>query len=151
VTEEWKRSEKLRARILLDAWIVMPNHVHGIVCIVPPGTQDVSPRGYDLQIGADPTRSKDAPVQGEGTTRASSLPQGRRFALGPPAESLSAMVGAFKSAASRRVNQCRETAEDTIWQSRFHDRIIRNEREWRARRRYIERNPERWEQDPYCA
>ena len=152
VMEEWKRSEKLRERILLDAWIVMPNHMHGIVCIVPPETKDVSPRGYDLQVGRVPTRSVDAPTRDERTTRASSLPQdGNRSAKGPPAKSLSAMVGAFKSSVSRRVNQYRKTAEDTIWQSRFHDRIIRNEREWRARRRYIERNPERWEQDPYRA
>ncbi len=66
VMEEWKRSEKLRERILLDAWIVMPNHMHGIVCIVPPGTDDISPRGYDLQIGTDPTRSKMLPCRAKG-------------------------------------------------------------------------------------
>ena len=29
--EEWWRSEKLRSEIRLDAFVVMPNHVHGIV------------------------------------------------------------------------------------------------------------------------
>ncbi len=33
VTEEWQRTTELRSRIMLDGWIVMPNHLHGIICI----------------------------------------------------------------------------------------------------------------------
>ena len=32
-TEEWRRTEDLRSSITLDSWVVMPNHLHGIVCI----------------------------------------------------------------------------------------------------------------------
>jgi REP element-mobilizing transposase RayT len=32
----------------------------------------------------------------------------------------------------------------TFWQPRFHDHIIRNERDFNARVTYIERNPWRW-------
>ncbi|MEH2045144.1 hypothetical protein [Nostoc sp.] len=35
VAEEWERSPNLRQEIKLDAWIVMPNHFHGIVFIEP--------------------------------------------------------------------------------------------------------------------
>lgn len=31
--QEWLKSARLRAEIALDAWVVMPNHVHGIVMI----------------------------------------------------------------------------------------------------------------------
>jgi REP element-mobilizing transposase RayT len=31
VAEEWKRTEELRANVILDEWIVMPNHFHGIL------------------------------------------------------------------------------------------------------------------------
>jgi REP-associated tyrosine transposase len=34
VQEEWFRSATIRKEISLDAWIVMPNHVHGIVTII---------------------------------------------------------------------------------------------------------------------
>ena len=34
-----------------------------------------------------------------------------------------------------------------LWQSRFHDRIIRNEKELWVKRIYIENNPKNWEKD----
>jgi putative transposase len=51
VVEQWERSEGMRNEVLLDAFVVMPNHLHGIVCIVPPDVADVSPRGYNLDVG----------------------------------------------------------------------------------------------------
>ena len=34
-----------------------------------------------------------------------------------------------------------------LWQSRFHDRIIRTEKEYWAKRIYVENNPENWGKD----
>ena len=39
VTEEWSRSADLRAEVELDVFVVMPNHIHGIVVI-----SDISPQ-----------------------------------------------------------------------------------------------------------
>ncbi len=51
--EEWFRSARIRKEIQLDAWVVMPNRVHGIVMITMP-----SP------AGSDPVRAhRDAPSQ----------------------------------------------------------------------------------------
>jgi len=36
VTEEWEEMALRRPHVDLDAWIVMPNHFHGIVCLDPP-------------------------------------------------------------------------------------------------------------------
>ena len=163
VAEEWKRSEAMRDEVVLDAFVVMPNHLHGIICLVPPEVDDVSPRGYDLTVGPVPPPKEnppndgvgthgDAPESGPnddvGTTRRSSL-QSRKEERpkGPPAHSLSAVLAGFKSAATKRINQHRDTPGAPVWQSRYHDRILRNEREWQASRRYIEHNPARWPQD----
>jgi REP element-mobilizing transposase RayT len=40
-----------------------------------------------------------------------------------------------------------ELHETGIWQHNYHDRIIRNERELDAIRKYIEANPRNWEED----
>jgi REP element-mobilizing transposase RayT len=40
VEEEWRRSASLRADLLLDAFVVMPDHVHGLV-----GLRDAPPAG----------------------------------------------------------------------------------------------------------
>jgi hypothetical protein len=57
------------------------------------------------------------------------------------------MVGAFKSAATRPIRRHLGDPDVLVWQTRFHDRILRNEREWRARRMYIDRNPGQWWED----
>ncbi len=160
VVAEWERSEAMRDEVVLDASVVMPNHLHGIVCLVPSEVENVSPRGYDLDVGPNLVSGKNASNENVGTTGRSSLhprkgetlqekePNGPS-ASGPSARSLSAMVGGVKAAVTTQVNERRGTPGASVWQSRYYDRILRNEREWRACRRYIERNPGRWTEDRY--
>jgi hypothetical protein len=51
------------------------------------------------------------------------------------------MIAGVKGAATTRINEARDTPGAPVWQSRYHDRILRNEREWRIRRAYVDRNP----------
>lgn len=47
VAEEWQRSESIRDRVHLDAFVVMPNHLHGIVVFADPDVEaPTCPRGY---------------------------------------------------------------------------------------------------------
>jgi REP element-mobilizing transposase RayT len=34
VAEEWKRTQEIRNNVVLDEWVIMPNHFHGIIIIV---------------------------------------------------------------------------------------------------------------------
>ena len=43
VTDEWERSHHIRKEIELDRFVVMPNHLHGIVMIRPVGATGRSP------------------------------------------------------------------------------------------------------------
>lgn len=143
VQEEWKRSESLRPEIRLDAFVVMPNHVHSIVVIVPPEAVPhvLDPHGYQLsesEVRQESFRSVKARLDATGGVF------GR-----PQAHSLGAMVGAFKSSVTRRINRLRGTPGAAVWQRGYHDHVIRHERAWHAIRRYIERNPARWTEDRY--
>ena len=60
--------------------------------------------------------------------------------------SLSSVVRDFKSAATTSVRAMTHDPEYCLWQRKFHDRIIRNEKELNAIRNYIETNPIRWEE-----
>ena len=62
--------------------------------------------------------------------------------------SLGAIIGQFKSVATKKINLYR--AEKTlaparVWQRNFHDRVLRDERELNAARRYAPENPLRWD------
>jgi putative transposase len=78
--DEWYRSAELRPEVLLDAFAVMPNHIHGIVAL-------------------------DGSFAGAEDLRAGSLaPGGARGApLRRPARSLGAFVAGYKSRVTSRV------------------------------------------------
>lgn len=117
------RTGPLRAEVVLDAFVVMPNHVHALLGTVPP-------------IIDEPRR---------GTARRAPT---RRFSR-PESGTLATVVGAYKSAVTRRVNEQRSTPGAPVWQRGYHERVVRDEREAANIRRYIAENPLRWHLDRY--
>jgi REP element-mobilizing transposase RayT len=156
VLKEWKRSEEMREEVLLDAFVVMPNHLHGIVCLVPAEVDAISPRGYDLRIGSEstsPEKTSNDDVGPHGDAALHERDQHPRWKEGRPqrhARSLGSMIAGFKGTTTKQINQHRGTPGAPVWQARYHDRVLRNEQEWRACRRYIEQNPGRWGEDRYA-
>lgn len=120
---EWLKTSELRSNVELDAFVVMPNHLHGIVVINEDGASNV------------------------GTRRAVSLPTPRRFGTAI-AGSLSTIIGAYKSAVTKAINLQQATPGGVIWQKRFHEVIIRNETMLNNIRLYIDTNPAKWADDP---
>ena len=120
LTEEWRRTERLRETVKVDAFVVMPNHVHGIL------------------------RIRDAVDDPSGE-----LPPARRsidhrtFGQSIP-HSLPTIAGCIKAATTRRIRQLEGFEGQRIWQRGFHDRIIRTPQELNAKRHYIRTNPRRW-------
>jgi putative transposase len=124
--EEWLKTEELRSNLRLDRFVVMPNHIHGIVII----TSHTNSKGKnDICRGA----ARCAPT-GE--------PSGK-----PTAGSLSAIVRAFKSAVTKRINDMRRTPGAPLWQRNYYEHIIRNDGELNGTRKYVNDNPKNWEQD----
>jgi REP element-mobilizing transposase RayT len=147
VGEEWRRTDDLRDEIALDAFVVMPNHVHGIVVLKPPGADaPTDPRGYDLRRAGSGTPPRDGNPSRSDMARHVATSSKGEFA-NPKAGSLGTIIGAFKSASTRRINRRRDTPSESVWQRNYYDRILRDEGEWRGARRYIERNPARWSDD----
>jgi len=117
VEQTWLEIDTVNAHVVLDAHIVMPNHLHGII-VIPSG-------GW-----------MGGPVE----------PRGRL--AGQQAGSLGAMIGRFKSTATRRVNELPDIGTATIWQRGYHDRIIPDEDALERARRYVQNNPANWLRDP---
>ena len=116
--EEWDNNAKIRKNLVQDEYVVMPNHVHGILFILD-----------ENDIGA--TR-RVAP-----TERLSGLASG----------SIGAIIGQFKSIVTKRVNSIRGTPGLDIWQRNYHEHVIRDKDELLEIREYIANNPIRWAED----
>jgi putative transposase len=122
VQEEWFASVNIRKEIRLhpEEFVIMPNHIHGIVWI-------------ENDVGADGR----PPVPNDGR------PPVPRPQMKP--RSLGSFIAGFKSSVTKRIRD--ELNETGIWQRNYYERIIRNEKELDAIYRYIESNPLNWAKD----
>lgn len=127
VHREWARSAEIRNEIELDEFVVMPNHLHGIVFIVRDGT--------NVKFGS------------VGATGRSPLQPRNTEPCGPRSKSLGSFIAGFKSAATRRINTWRGAPGVPVWQRNYYDHIIRNDDELHRIREYIMKNPHRWAMD----
>lgn len=123
VKEEWLQSARLRAEVFLDEFVIMPNHFHAIVWISHSGNL-YPPQHHFLPQTPDYVRIYQA-----------------------CSKDLSALMKGFKGAVKRKTNVA--SLSDFGWQSRFHDRIIRNQDELENIRLYIQNNPANWTQDDF--
>jgi REP element-mobilizing transposase RayT len=105
--------------IELDEWVVMPNHLHGIIIITDArrGTACRAPTSVIERFGK--------PISG----------------------SLPTIIRSFKSAATKRINDLRGTTRAPVWQRNYYEHVIRNEDELNRLRRYILDNPVQWNID----
>ena len=129
VAECWRWLADRYDHVELDDWVVMPNHLHGIVNIT-----DDSSEMRDEVVGS-PGGSRTAPTNDAASRRAATRkPLGR-------------LVGAFKTVSTNRINALRDTPGATVWQRDFYEHVIRDERDLDRIRRYIANNPSNWPRD----
>ncbi len=119
----------------LDAFVIMPDHVHGIIRITTPRTEHHHPRRDVARrdVACNVSTTARFPTIGGGSGAAT---------VSPGRGSLGAIVRSYKAAVTR---WCRTNGHaDFAWQPRFYDRIIRDDAALRNIRRYILHNPARW-------
>ena len=140
VAEEWQRSAEVRPYVVLDEWVITPNHLHGIIAIGEKAGDAAMPRPDDDAETPRDVGTVETPRRGVPTMR---LPAPPRLQAG----SLGAIIGQFKSVCTKRIWAAK--LGDFGWQTRFYDQIIRNEESLHRIRQYIHDNPLNWPVDKY--
>jgi putative transposase len=130
VEKEWLRNALVHRNVELDAFVIMPNHLHGLVILTD--NPKAVPSGGDLPGNLNSIKGY---VQ-------TSRPKG------PVSGSLGAIIGQFKSLSGKQINRIRKSPGVSVWQRDFHDHIIRHEVALENIRKYIVKNPQRWANDP---
>ncbi len=118
VEEEWFISAEIRPEIQQDAFVIMPNHIHGIAVIT--------------DINCDGAMKERA----HGRAPLRRVPR-----------SLGSFVAGFKGATTRRINVLRKTPGASVWQRNYYEHVIRNEKDLNEIREYIQNNPLQWALD----
>ena len=133
-------------RVRLDAFVVMPNHVHGIILIAgtDAATDDADesvPDDADELVGATHASPRRSPRRSPQWSPPQSPPH---HPHGPPRRSIGAIIGSYKSAVSRHINQLRRPRSGLVWQRNYYERIIRDYPSLQRVRKYIYANPRNW-------
>jgi REP element-mobilizing transposase RayT len=130
VRDEWLRTSEIRHEIVLDEYVVMPNHFHAIILINDCRGDRPVARTNNLQV----TRTPKKPVVPDSPN-------------GPKPGSIGAFVAGFKSVISKHVNEIRQTPGVPVWQRNYYEHVIRDEDELKEVRQYILTNPMKWALD----
>jgi len=157
VAEEWNKSFEIRQELFCDAFVIMPNHIHAILRIEHP-TVIVEPHGRaalrdDIDVNAD-THSRASDDNNDNSyyethSRASLQNTGNNGVAFREPKSISSFVAGFKSVVTARINTLRQTKGQAVWQTRFHDHVIRDYEECRRIAAYIDMNIATWNEDRY--
>ena len=107
--QEWLLSSEIRKEIELDEWVLMPNHLHGIVIINQ--DNDGSYRDNSTDINAKEMGAN---------TNAKNLGASLAPLSGRKPRSLSSFVAGFKSAVTKRVRQICQESDLCIWQRKYY-------------------------------
>ncbi len=113
--------------VSLGEFVIMPNHIHGIICInekiiVERNSASVETHNY-------------ASLQNTFQKKIKYFQN-----LSAPSKSLSTILRAYKSAVTKELIEF-------AWQSRFHDHIIRDLNSFQNIQKYILNNPQNWKDD----
>lgn len=109
--EHWLRIPQFFPFVSLDSFVIMPNHIHGIIFI-------------NKQENEEWKQNK----------------------FGRQSQNIPSIIRGFKSSVKRYANAEKIPFE---WQEKYHDRIIRDNKELENTRLYIFNNPQNWKNDEY--
>lgn len=107
--------------VVLDKYVIMPNHLHGIIYM----------RDHDNTVGAK---------------NISPLQQNNNFQS--PSRTIGSIIRGFKIGVTKWFRK--NTKIYNVWQRNYYEHIIRDEPELNRIRNYIIKNPANWQNDKFC-
>jgi REP element-mobilizing transposase RayT len=127
VEKYWKEIPEHFKHVALDAYIIMPNHIHGIIIIT-----------HKINSG----KTKNNHRRGVKFNAPTNIISKYHSQISPKSGSLSVIIRTFKSSVTI---WCKKNGfKNFNWQRNFYDRIIRHEKELHQIRQYILNNPKKW-------
>jgi putative transposase len=133
----------------LHAMVVMPNHVHGIIEILPGVRVETLHATSPLMIPDVQVQTLHATslhVSPTSFVHASPPKNNDMAAISPKIGSLASVIRSYKSAVSNQVHQFHP---QFCWHERFHDEIIRDIPTYQRIEAYIDNNVSSWDDDKF--
>jgi REP element-mobilizing transposase RayT len=160
VDAEWHKSFEIRNELLLDQYVIMPNHLHAIVLI----NNELMANDDVVNEITDDVNDDDDDVETHGRASLQSQPQPQQsksqssqpFYRLP--KSISSFLAGFKSAVNSKIDDYidendldmpKYNRNNHFFQPNYHDHIIRDEQSYKRISEYIINNPAKWANDKF--
>jgi putative transposase len=127
--DEWFHTAQMRPNIDLAEFVVMPNHIHGIIAIVSEMSTDQG-RGTLRRAPTDPTGENQIEAFGK-----------------PTSNTIPTIVRGYKAAVTKQINILRDCPGCPVWQRNYYEHVVRSEADYLRIAAYILDNPRRWHED----
>ena len=147
VVECWKHIPQHFPSVKLGDYVIMPNHMHGIIAWDIPKTISLHPSKNTRDRRGEvpsPTNRKNMTSTSNRRGEVPS-PVNRKDKI--PSPSLGKIVAYFKYQSTKHINQHNNISRTRIWQRNYHDHVIRDDKDLQRLRQYIQNNPMKWELD----
>jgi len=139
VKEEWLRTAIIRPDIQLDSYVIMPNHIHGIIVL----NEGRGTLQSDIPVGAN-CHSPQEKTQNNPFNNRAYIDTPLQNMFRSPSNMVGAIVRGFKSVTTKHINEIRGTPRMHFWQRNYFERIIRNDKELNNIRDYVQNNVLQW-------
>jgi putative transposase len=148
VTEEWLNIPKKFTNIELDQYMIMPNHIHGII-FLNVGAQFIVPNesGFD-KSGFDKSGFDKSGFDKSGFDKSNPYYSIVNNPMMLNKTTLGKIIRYFKAKTTYQIRNV-TIYKNFKWQRNYFERIIRDENELNKIRQYIIENPLKWEDDKY--
>ncbi|MCP4581380.1 MAG: transposase [candidate division Zixibacteria bacterium] len=144
VEDEWLATTKRRGNVIIDEYVVMPNHLHGIIVFTNPWPH---PGAY---VGDRTVRMRSGTTQPPGVCDTPLQHRSEKRALKSTSQTLGAIIRGFKAASTGKIRRILGKSGLCVWQRNYYEHIIRNDQDLHDIRKYINDNPLKWELDKYA-
>lgn len=130
---EWLKTPDIRKNVELDEFVIMPNHIHGIIRLMDRGGLH-SPGLHSPGLHSPELHSPE--ISGV-----------RGTPLRSPSQTVGAIIRGYKSSVTKQLGLL--DFGEKLWQRNYHDHIIRDEQSHIRISEYIINNPAKWTDDKF--
>ncbi len=148
----WYEIKNHTRNVILNSFVVMPNHVHGILTLTELPTDNETNINDNDDDVVETRHALSLPSQPPPPLPQSQPPQNKQQTIGQKRfqnqgkNTVSSIIGSYKSAVTKHA---RRLGYEFAWQTRFHDHIIRNNQSFMQISEYIVNNPKKWKNDKF--
>lgn len=148
---EWEKTPDIRNHVELGEFIIMPNHIHGIIRLGELHSPKNETRCTD-KLHSPENKSTSHSNFGECNSKYDRGKWNSKYDRGEcnsplrsPSQTVGAIVRGYKSSVTKQLNLM--GFHGKLWQRNYYEHIIRNEQSHHRISHYIINNPAKWQMD----